>query len=64
MRDRRAIMSVDGQHSEVQYVTIGLPQGSPIPPALLVILYIAEAHGAVEGRVEGRRGISFVDGIT
>ena len=47
MRDRRVIMSVDGQDGEPMDVTTGLPQGSPISPALFAI-YIADIHGAVE----------------
>ena len=57
------IRSVDGQDSPVQEVTTGLPQGSPVSPVLFN-LYIGEIHGVVEGRVQGARGISFVDDIT
>ena len=57
MRDRRAIMSVDGQDGEPMDVTTGLPQGSPISPALFAI-YIADIHGAVEGQ-EGPPGTAF-----
>ena len=63
MRDRRVIMSVDGQDSEPISVTTGLPQGSPISPVLFAI-YIAEIHGAVKGQVDHCRGISFVGDIT
>ena len=59
MRDRKVIMSVDGQGGEALDVTTGLPQGSPISPALF-----ADIHQAVENEVDGSRGISFVDGVT
>lgn len=63
MRDRRVTMTVDGQDSTPMEVTTGLPQGSPISPALFAI-YIAEIHAAVESQVEDSRGISFVDDVT
>ena len=63
MHDRRVIMSVDGQDGEPMEVTTGLPQGSPISPALFAI-YIADIHGAVEDQVEDSRGISYVDDVT
>ena len=47
MRDRRVIMSIDGQDSEEVGVTTGLPQGSPVSPVLFA-LYIAETYHAVE----------------
>ena len=47
MRDRRVIMSVDGQDGEPTDVTTGLPQGSPSSPALFAIC-IADIHEAVE----------------
>ena len=56
-------MSVDGQDGEPMDVTTGLPQGSPISPALFAI-YIADIHGAVEDQVEDSRGISYVDDVT
>ena len=63
MRDRRVIMSLDGQDGEEMAVTTGLPQGPPVPPVLFAI-YIAEIHQAAESQVEDARGISSVDGIT
>ena len=65
MRNCSVIMSVDGQDSQVQEVTTGLPQGSPVS-LVLFNLYIGEIHGlgAVEGRVPGAQGISFVDDVT
>ena len=63
MRDQRVIMSVDSQDGEEMSVTTGLPQGSSVSPVLLA-LYIAEIHQAVEGLVEDCRGISFVDDVT
>ena len=63
MRDRRVIMSVDGQDDDPREVTTGLPQGSPISPALFAI-YMADIHAAVEGQVQDSRGISFVDDVT
>ena len=63
MRDRKVIMSVDGQDGEPVSVTTGLPQGSPISPVLFAH-YVAEIHGAVEDQVEDSRGISFVDDVT
>ena len=54
MRDRKVIMSVDGQGGEALDVTTGLPQGSPISPALFAI-YIADIHQAVENEVDGMR---------
>ena len=63
MRNRRVIMSVDGQDSEPIDVTTGLPQGSPISPVLFAI-YIADIHHAVEDKTEDCRGISFVDDVT
>ena len=62
MRDRRVIMSLDGQDGAMN-VTTGLPQGSPISPALFAI-YIADIHATVESQVEDSRGISFVDDVT
>ena len=59
MRDRKVIMCVDGQDSEGVSITTGLPQGSPLSPALIVI-HIAYIHEVVEGRVEDNRGISNV----
>ena len=56
-------MSVDGQDGPPMAVTTGLPQGSPVSPVLFGI-YIADVHKAVENRVPGCRGISFVDGVT
>ena len=50
-RDRRVIMSVDGQDGEPIEVTTGLPQRSPISPALFAI-YIADIHEPVEDQVE------------
>ena len=49
MRDRRVIMSVDGQDGEPISITTGLPQGSPISPVLFA-LYIADIHETVEGQ--------------
>ena len=63
MRDRRVIMSVDGQDDNPREVTTGLPQGSPISPVLFAI-YIADIHVAVEGQVQDSRGISFVNDVT
>ena len=63
MRDRRVIMSVDGQDDDPREVTTGLPQGSPISPALFAI-YIADIHAVVEGQVQDSRGISFVNDVT
>ena len=63
MRDRKVIMSVDGQGGEPMEVTTGLPQDLPISPVLFAI-YIAEIHGAVESQVEDCQGISFVDDVT
>lgn len=63
MRDRRVIMSVDGQDGPPLDVTTGLPQGSPVSPVLFGI-YIADVHSTVEERVSGCRGLSFVDDIT
>ena len=56
MRDRRVIMSVDGQNDDPRTVTNGLPQGSPISPVLFAI-YIADTHSAVEDQVEEPRHI-------
>ena len=56
-------MSVDGQDGEPVSVTTGLPQGSPISPALFA-LYIADIHGAVDDQVEDSRGICYVDDVT
>lgn len=47
MRDRKVIMSVDRQDSEPTSVTTGLPQGSPISPALFA-LNVADIREAVE----------------
>ena len=63
MRDRREIMSVDGQDGKPMDVTTGLPQGSPISLALHAI-YIADIHETVEDQVEDCRGISYVDDLT
>ena len=63
MRDRRVVMSVDGQDGEEMSVMTGLPQGSPVSPVLFA-LYIAGIHQAVESQVEDCRGISFVDDVT
>lgn len=48
MRDRRVVMSVDGQDSEAQDDTAGRLQGPPISPALSA-MYIAEMHGPGAG---------------
>ena len=63
MRDRRVIMSLDGQDGEEMAVTTGLPKGSPVSPVLFAI-YITDIHQAVESQVEDSRGISFVDDVT
>ena len=63
MRNRRVIMSMDGQDDDPREVTTGLPQGSPVSPVLFAI-YIADIHAAVEGQVQDSRGISFVDDMT
>ena len=47
IRDRKVIMSVDGQDGEPIIVTTGLSQGYPISPVFFT-LYIAEIHRAVE----------------
>ena len=47
MRDRRVIMSLDGQDGEEMEVTTGLSQRSPVSPVLFAI-YIADIHQAVE----------------
>ena len=62
MRDRKVIMSVDGQGGEALIVTTGLPQGSPISPVLFA-LYIVEIHGAAEDQVEDSRSVSFVNDV-
>ena len=62
MRDRKVIMSVDGQDGEVMPVTAGLPQGPTTSPFLFAI-YIAGAHGAVGGQAEYSRSISFVGDV-
>ena len=63
MCDRRVIMSVGGQDDDPREVTTGLPQGSPISPALFAI-YIADIHATVESQAQDSRGISFVDDVT
>ena len=63
MRNRRLIMSIDGQDGKEMGVTTGLPQGSPVSPVLFA-LYIAEIHQAVESQMEDCRGISFIDDVT
>jgi len=63
MQDRKVRMVVDGQEGDEMGVTTGLPQGSPVSPILFNI-YIAEIHGAVERKVPGVRGLSFVDDVT
>ena len=54
---------MDGQDEEPMDVATGLPQGSPISPALFAI-YIADIHEAVEDQVEDSRDISYVDDVT
>ena len=56
-------MSVDGQDGPPMAVTTGLPQGSPVSPVLFGI-YIADVHKAVENKVFGCKGISFVHDVT
>ena len=63
MRDRRVIMSVDGQDEPSVEVTTGPPQGSPESPVLFCI-YISGVYGEVESQVSGTTGISFVNDIT
>ena len=63
MRDRRVIMSVDGQDGHPMAVTTGLLQGSPVSP-ILFGMYIADVYKAVEDKVSGCKGISFVDDVT
>ena len=53
---------MDGQDGEEMAVNSGLPQGSPVSPVLIAI-YIADIHQAVEGQVEDCRGIPFVDDV-
>ena len=47
-RDRRAVMSVDGQDGKAQDDTAGRLQGPPVSPALSAI-YIAEMQGPGAG---------------
>ena len=56
-------MNVNGQDGEPESITTGLPQGSPVSPVLFGI-YISGVHGAVQSRVQGAAGISFVDDVT
>ena len=63
MKERKVVMSVDGQEGEAKEVETGLPQGSPVSPVLFTV-YMADIHGEVDAQVEGCRGISFVDDIT
>ena len=63
MRGRKVVMSVDGQEGEAKEVMTGLPRGSPVSPVLFAI-YTADIHKEVEEKVEGCRGISFVDDMT
>ena len=56
-------MSVDGQDGSPMAVSTGLLQGSPVSPILFAI-YIANVHKAVEDKVSGCKGISFVDDAT
>ena len=63
MRDRRIIMNINGQDGEPEEITTGLPQGSPVSPVLFGI-YISGVHEAVQSRVQGAEGISFVDDVT
>ena len=62
MRDRRIIMSVDGQHGEAVSVTTGLPQGSAILPVLFAI-YSLKFMKRWRARWDSR-GMSFVDDAT
>ena len=62
-RDRKAIMSVDGQDCPSYRGNQAFPQGSPISPVLFVI-HIAEDHQPAVRQVNGCRGFSFVDGVT
>ena len=56
-------MSVNGQDGPPMAVTTGLPQGSPVSPVLFG-RYIADVHKAVEDKVFGCKGMSFVDDVT
>ena len=50
MRDRRVIMSVDGQDNDHMEGTADLPQGSQTSLVLLAI-YIVDIHQAVGGQM-------------
>ena len=47
MRDRKVVMSVDGEDDDPREVSTGLPHGLLILPALFAI-YIADIHATVE----------------
>jgi len=64
MEDRKVIMSMDGKEGDSMDVETGVPQGSPVSPALFVI-YLSGLFGQVEKKekVSGSEGISFVDDV-
>jgi hypothetical protein len=58
--DRSIKIVVNGQEGPQLAVNIGLPQGSPVSPALFAI-YMADIYQEIENAVQGSSSLSFVD---
>ena len=54
-------MCINGEEQESRLISMGLPQGSISP--LLFRIYMGGIHTWVEERVQGVKGLSFVDDI-
>lgn len=63
MRGRRVIISADGRDDESMEDN-GPAARLPSISSVLLAIYIAEIHEAVQSQVGDSRGISFVDDVT
>ena len=62
MSERSIALGTNGEDHTIENVRTGLPQGSPVSP-LLFAVYMGGIHGQVCMRVQGVRGLSFVDDV-
>jgi len=65
MEERKVIMLMDGKEGDSMEVEMGVPQGSPVSP-VLVVIYLLGLFGQVDVKEKecGSEGISFVDDVT